>query len=121
MAAHWKELALGSGRILFFALPLELSDNLAVLRRVYVYAMRKSGVVAQVDNGKIDPGILLCQTEYKESTLYVSTSETERRTMSFEDRRSKKTLTIVMGPGRGAIAMVEVDGKMIASYHWKGN
>jgi hypothetical protein len=117
----WKELTLGSGRILFSALPLELSENLEVLGRVYVYAMRKSGVVAQVVSGKIDPGILVCPTEYKEATLYVLTSETERRTVSFEDRRSKKTLTTVMEPGRGAIAMVGVDGKMIASYHWKGD
>ena len=117
--SQWKEIALGSGRILFSALPLELSDNLEGVGRVYAYAMRKSGIVAQVVSGKNEPGILVCPTEYKDATLYVLSSETERRTVSFEDRRSGKTFATVMEPGRGAIVMVGVDGKMIASYHWK--
>src|ERR1017187_2889371 len=117
--SQWKEIALGSGRILFSALPLELSDNLEGVGRVYAYAMRKSGIVAQVVSGKNEPGILVCPTEYKDATLYVLTSETERRSVSFQDRRSRKTFTTVLDPGRGAILMVGVDGDIVASYHWK--
>jgi len=116
---QWKEIPLGSGRILFAALPLELSGNLEGVGRVYSYAMRKSGVAAQVVSGRNEPGILVCPTEYKGATLYVLTSETERRTVSFEDRRSKKTFSTVMEPGRGSIVMVGLDGKVVASYHWK--
>lgn len=115
----WKEISLGSGRILFSALPLELSDNVEALGRVYSYAMEKSGIAPQVVDGKNDPGILVCPTEYEDATLYVLTSETERKTVSFEDRRSRKTFTTVLDSGRGAIVMVGLDGKMIASYHWK--
>jgi hypothetical protein len=81
--------------------------------------MRKSGVTPQIVKGKNDPGILVCPTEYKDATLYVLTSETGRRTVSFEDRRSRKTFTTMLESGRAAIVMVGVDGTLIASYHWK--
>ena len=117
--SEWKDISLGSGHVLFSALPLELSDNLEALGRVYTYAMRKSGVTPQIVKGKNDPGILVCPTEYKDATLYVLTSETGRRTVSFEDRRSRKTFTTMLESGRAAIVMVGVDGTLIASYHWK--
>ena len=117
--SEWKEIGLGSGRVLFSALPLELSDSLEGLGRVYSYAMRKSGVAPQLVLGKDDPGILVCPTEYKDATLYVLTSETGRRTVSFEDRRSKKKFTTVLEPGRGAMLMVGLDGRKLATYHWQ--
>jgi hypothetical protein len=117
--SEWKEISLGTGSILFSALPLELGENLEGLGHVYAYAMKKSGVAPQFIAGKNDPGILVCPTEYKDGTLYVLTSETERKTVSFEDRRSQKTFTTVLDPGRGALAMIGLDGRLIASYHWE--
>ncbi len=76
---EWQELPLGSGRVLFSALPIELSDKLEGVGHVYGYAMKKGGINPQVVLGKNDPGILVCPTEYENDTLYVLTSETERR------------------------------------------
>ena len=118
--AMWKEVPLGSGRLLFAALPLELSGNLEGLGRVYGYAMKQSGVVSPYTTTEKDAGILICPTEYKDATLYVLTSETEHQEVSFRDRRSGKLFTSSLQPGHAATVMVGVDGRVIAGYHWGG-
>jgi hypothetical protein len=115
---QWKELDLGKGHVLFAALPLELGGNLQALGRVYGYAMRKSGVSPLVVSDATGTGIVVCPTEYKDATLYVITSETQRGVVNFVDRRSGKNLTSSIGPGRGAAVMVKTDGTIIGSYHW---
>lgn len=116
--SQWKELALGKGRILFAALPLELGQNQEALGRVYAYAMRKSGVAPLREGKTRAPGVLICPTEYKDATLYVVTSETEATTATFEDPRSHVSLSTSLDAGRAALVMVGTDGKILASYHW---
>jgi len=116
--AQWKEVALGKGRILFAALPLELGQNQEALGRVYAYAMQRSGVVPMREGKERAPGVLVCPTEYKDATLYVVTSETEATTVSFEDARSHRSLATSLDAGRAALVMVGTDGKILASYHW---
>jgi hypothetical protein len=115
---QWKEVALGKGRILFAALPLELGQNQEALGRVYAYAMQKSGVTPMREGNERAPGVLICPTEYEAATLYVVTSETEATTVTFEDPRSHKSLRTSLDAGRAALVMVGTDGKILASYHW---
>jgi hypothetical protein len=116
--SQWKELALGKGRILFAALPLELGQNQEALGQVYAYAMQKSGVTPLREDKTRAPGVLICPTEYKDATLYVVTSETEATTATFEDPRSHVLLSTSLDAGRAALVMVGTNGKILASYHW---
>ena len=70
-------------KILFSALPLESSGNLDGLGKIYAYAMKQANVAAANSTQETDPGILICPTEYANATLYVLTSETATKTVSF--------------------------------------
>jgi hypothetical protein len=115
----WKEIPLGKGKILFSALPLELSGNLDGLGKVYAYAMKQAGVDAVYTTQEKNPGILICPTEYENATLYVLTSETEPKTVSFHDVRSGKDFSTELDAGRAALVMIGTNGKVLAGYRWK--
>ncbi len=116
---QWKEVPLGQGRILFSALPLELSQSPQALGRVYAYAMQQAGVTPLFTIAETDPGILICPTEYKNATLYVLTSETGDRQITFHDRRSNHNLSATLAAGRAAILMIGLDGNVLAGYQWR--
>ncbi len=116
--SNWKEVSLGRGKLLFSALPLELGGNLDALGKVYAYAMKQAGSNRIYTTSETNPGILICPTEYEKATLYVLTSETEATTASFHDVRSGKDFSTRLDAGRAALAMIGVDGKVLAQYRW---
>ena len=121
--ATWTEQAIGKGKILFSALPLELNDNLEAIGSVYRYALKVAGVTptysAAIDNpGKNDPGILICPTQFPHATLYVLTSESTAHDVSFRDQRSAKEFSGHLDPGRAALLLMAEDGTILASYNW---
>ncbi|WP_158790936.1 beta-galactosidase [Granulicella sp. L60] len=115
---QWEEISLGQGHIFFAALPLEMSDDLQALGRVYRYAMQEAGVSSAYTTSQVDPGILICATTYPDATLYVVTSETKQQTVTFRDGRSKKEFSSPLSPGHAAIVLISKDGRMLANYHW---
>ncbi|MGP8251324.1 MAG: beta-galactosidase [Terracidiphilus sp.] len=116
----WGEISLGRGKILFAPLPIELNDNLAAVGDVYRYALNAAGVSPVYSTSISDPGILICPTLYPDATLYVVTSETNRKQVDFTDLRSGKHLTGSLESGEAAIVLIGKDGKLISSYNWSG-
>lgn len=114
----WMEQPLGRGRILFSALPLELNDRLDSVAAVYSYAIEAAGIESAYTTTSTDPGILICPTLFPQATLYVLTSETNQTAVSFRDRRSGKTFTGALDPGRAALLLIGNDGALLANYHW---
>jgi hypothetical protein len=112
------EQKVGQGRILYFAVPIELSDDLWAVGSVYRYASTTAGIEPVYRTELDDPGILICPTQLERATLYVLTSESplERR-VRFQDNRSKKIIDVKLGAGRGAMVMVRHDGEIIAAYN----
>jgi Beta-galactosidase len=117
----WVERPWGKGKILFAALPLELSDNLAALGRVYRYAMQSAGVVPPYTTELANTGMLICPTRFPHATLYVITSESNQAAVSFTDARSGKSFSGTLPPGRAALLLVGESGKLLATYNWTGN
>jgi hypothetical protein len=114
----WIEKSLGSGKILFAALPLELNDNLQALGDVYRYALTAAGVKPVYTTALDDPGILICPTQFPNATLYVLTSESNMRQVSFTDVRSGKQFAGRLENGEAAIVLVGTDGKQLSTYNW---
>jgi hypothetical protein len=114
----WVEKPLGKGKILFAALPLELSDNLASLGHVYRYAMQTAGITPTYTTTLADAGILICPTRFPHATLYVLTSESNQAGVSFTDLRSGKTFSGTLAPGRAALVLVGESGDLISTYNW---
>ncbi len=116
----WREVALGKGKILFSALPLELNDRLHTVAAVYRYALHAAGVRPEFTTTITNPGILICPTLLPKATLYVLTSETNTTQVEFTDHRSGMTFTGTLQPGRAALLLVGANGKLLANYHWHG-
>jgi hypothetical protein len=118
--SDWAEVVLGKGRILFAALPIELSGNLEAVGAVYRYALKEAGVAPVYATTVKDSGILICPTVFAKATEYVLTSETVDSEVSFTDLRSGKVLSTRLEAGRAAMVVVGTDGKLLATYHWAG-
>ncbi len=116
--ATWAEKPVGNGKILFAVLPLELNDNLEAIGSVYRYALKVAGVMPTYTAAVNDPGILICPTQFPHATLYVLTSESTGREVSFRDQKSNKDFSAHLEPGRAALLLVGEDGAIIASYNW---
>ncbi len=117
--ADWAETAHGKGRILFSALPLELSDSLPAIGEVYTYALKIAGVAPRYSTAIHDPGILIAPTRYAHATLYVLTSESSSADVAFSDAASGKAFRGTLDPGRAALLLIADDGRVLASYNWK--
>lgn len=116
----WITKTIGSGRILFAALPLELNDNLQAVGDVYRYALKVAGIVPTYSTSIQDPGIMISPTRYPHATLYVMTSESaEPSAVSFEDQLSGKRFSGRIEAGRAAMILVGDSGKVLAAYDWK--
>ena len=114
----WQELALGKGKILFAALPIELNQNLAAVGDVYRYAMKAAAISPTYTTTLSDPGILICPTRLPKATLYVLTSESNQTTVSFHDVRSGKEFSGQLENGRAALLLISDEGKLLSSYNW---
>jgi hypothetical protein len=114
----WIEKPLGKGKILFATLPLELSENLPALGHIYSYAMKAANVSPAYTTTLADTGMLICPTRLPAATLYVLTSESNRKAVSFHDARSGKDFSGQLENGHAALLLIGVEGKLIASYNW---
>lgn len=112
------DVHLGKGRILYFALPLEMSNDLGAIGRVYKFAMEKAGVTDPYTTTCKNPGILIAPTRFPDATLYVFTSETASTApFTFHDELSGQDFTVRLAPGRGGLMLVGKSGNIIASYN----
>ena len=114
----WAEKPLGKGKILFAALPLELNQNLQAVADVYRYAMKQANISPTYTTSLTDPGMLICPTRLPKATLYVLTSESNRKAISFHDVRSGKDFSGQLENGRAALLLISDEGKLITSYNW---
>ncbi len=118
--AQYLEMPMGKGRLLYFALPLELADELDSIGEVYRYAIQNAGVTPIFTTEITDPGILICPTRLPDATLYVLTSESSASTkVAFTDQASGQRIEASLDAGRAALLLVTRDGRIAASYHWE--
>ncbi len=116
--APFLETQIGSGRLLYVAMPLELAESLDSISRVYRYAIGKAGIGKIYEASTEDPGILICPTQLPDATLYALTSESSTTAhFSLRDLASGATFNIELAPGRAALALITHTGKLAASYN----
>jgi len=112
------EKALGKGRLLFFALPLELNDNLKAIGDIYRFALNQAKTSPVYTTEVQDAGLLICPTQLEEATLYVLTSESSSaEPIAFRDAASGKSFVVKLDPGRAALLLVSRKGEALAEYN----
>ncbi len=112
------EKPLGKGKILFAALPLELNQNLKAVGDIYRYAMKVANISPTYTTTMTDAGILICPTRLPKATLYVLTSESNRKAVVVHDVSSGKEFSGQLENGRAALLLISDEGKLIATYNW---
>jgi hypothetical protein len=111
------EKQVGRGRILYFAFPLELADEVESIGRIYRYAMARAGVKEAYETSCQDTGILICPTRLPNATLYALTSEASTpSTCAFRDAASGAQISFTLPPGRTALLAIDAQGKTVARY-----
>ena len=65
--------------------------------------------------------MLICPTRLPGATLYVLTSESNQKAISFHDVRSGKDFSGQLENGRAALLLISDEGKLITSYNWPAN
>ncbi len=114
----YADIILGKGHILYFALPLELSDEVDQIGRVYSFAIKVAGASEVYSTSCTDPGVLIAPTSLDGGTIYVLTSETsDSAAIGFKDNLSGAEVRVKLAPGRGALLLVNREGKITASYN----
>ncbi len=112
------DIRVGQGHILYFAVPLELSNQMEAIGSVYRYAMRTAGVNEPYSTTSNNPGFLLAPTQFRNATMYVLVSETAcSAPFTFHDNLSGRNFSVELAPGRGALMLVGRTGKVVASYN----
>lgn len=115
--ATFASRSVGRGKVLFFTLPLELSADLDLLGRVYLFALREAGVKPVYRTSSDDPGLLIAPTPFEDATLYLLTSETSSvAPVSFVDQASGRAFSVELPPGRAALLLVSKKGDLLARY-----
>jgi hypothetical protein len=113
--------SVGAGEILFFSLPLELSDDIQLLADIYSWALEEAGVEPIYSTDLDSPGIVISPTVLDKATLYVVASESSLpQEVSFRDRRSGQEVEVELEPGRAAVVLVTNEGEIPARYDSDG-
>ncbi|MGO9096486.1 MAG: beta-galactosidase [Bryobacteraceae bacterium] len=111
------EKQVGQGRILYFAYPLELADEVESIGRIYRYAIARAGVKEAYETSCQDTGILICPTRLPNATLYALTSEVSApSSCTFRDAASGAQVSFTLPPGRTALLVIDSQGKTVAQY-----
>jgi hypothetical protein len=80
--------------------------------------MKAANVSSTYTTTVTDAGMLICPTRLPKATLYVLTSESSQKAISFHDVRSGKDFSGELENGRAALLLVSDEGKLITTYNW---
>jgi hypothetical protein len=95
----------GAGKIVWCGLPLELSGNSAVIRKLY---RRVLGSAARAGDASEESPLLFIERPLKDGTLALLVSESARE----EQVKLSGGLTLSIAPNRAGAAIIDNDGKI---------
>lgn len=100
--------SVGSGRIVWSPLPLELGDSMTALVAFYKLALEKAGVEPIFTASPATPGVLILPAVFRDVVLYTFVSEIDRDSlMQVTHRESKTRLDVSVPAGRTAMVLIE--------------
>lgn len=118
-AADSESIDVGKGNIIWIAYPIELSQNLDQVAKVYRYAAARAGIVDRFALGQpISSGILIYLQQMKDATLYIFSSESANlETIDLKDSETGAHLGFNLSSQRAAAALIRrSDSKIVARY-----
>ncbi len=111
-------LPLGSGRLIWAPLPVELAEQVEPTVALYRYALAQAGVAPLFTVEDDDPGLLIYRAPYRDAVLYALVSEVDSlKTVRLRDNQTRTPVTLQLPAGRAAIVLIgRRDGRIIARY-----
>jgi hypothetical protein len=100
--------AVGSGRIVWSPLPLELGDSMTALAAFYKLALAQARIAPIFTATPRTPAVLVLPSVFRDVVLYTFVSETDRDTkMTVTHLETKKRFDVLVRAGRTAMVLVE--------------
>lgn len=109
----------GAGKILWFADPVEFSEEYESAAAVYIFAAASAQVPASIKPlSPLSPAVLAFPTILQDAVLYSFSNETFRdQQVDFEDRATSAHIHFSLRAQGGAVLLLrKSDGQVIASY-----
>ncbi|MCX6538702.1 MAG: cellulase family glycosylhydrolase [Acidobacteria bacterium] len=106
----YREVAMGKGKLLWVAAPVELADNSEPTVTFYRLALQAAGITSVIVNTTPDDSsLLIYPASYRDAVLYTIVSETRRepQRVSFCDPSERPCVSISFGAGRAALVLVD--------------
>ncbi|MBP6964331.1 MAG: hypothetical protein KBC96_07995 [Armatimonadetes bacterium] len=108
----------GSGKLVYCALPIELADNIEPTIALYRFALKQAVVQPPFLTETPDPGVLIRPLFFKDAILYCFVSETDSdKDLSLTDNATGKTIIVTVPAYRALMLLIgRQDGKVLARY-----
>lgn len=103
----------GSGKIIYCPLPVEGSSELEPIKALYEYAMAEAGIRPLL--AEASPSVLVRPIVFDQATLYCLVNDSSRQQTAKIHHKSAQ-FTVNLEPQRAAMAMIDQEGRLIASY-----
>ena len=127
LAEYWKfadgsrtrEIAIGKGKLLLGAYPVELSRDSLFAAQTYAPLVRSLAIQPPFKAlYNVFPGVLVYPVELQDSVLYILESETDRDTeIDLEDAATGARLQIRLPAQRGALALIDKNSKAVVAQY----
>ena len=118
-AATLIDVELGSGRLLWCPLPLELNERREPLEAVYAEALSKAGVATELEwlHGGELPGVYGRKLTFAKGSLYIFVSELgSDAAIDVRDHQSGKRYSFTLGQERSVLFATDSTGDLLAVY-----
>jgi hypothetical protein len=122
-ASALREVVLGAGKILWTGIPVELADATDATESLYRLAIRSAGLTGlSLELTPGDSSVLAFPARYRNAILFtvVSESATASPRVTIRDPESGLSLSVTVGAGRAALALVDRSSRTIVADYPSG-
>jgi hypothetical protein len=114
----------GSGRILWISEPIDFADGYESQADMYAYALREAGVAESYKPRDLttffpytSPAVLAFPTQLENAVLYSFSNESaDDQPIDITDNRTHAHIQFTLGAQRGAMLLLDLQGKVLSSY-----
>lgn len=111
-----KDLAVGSGHLIWSAYPIELAKTSLATASIYHQALKRSGMDSPMQSQPSYFGILLFRIDLQDATLCILESESSiEATVRISDPSENPELKVPLAAGRAALALIDKKSKQIVA------
>ena len=114
-----KVFAIGKGKLIHCPIPMELTDSIEPLCKLYQFAINESGItnkICKIKNNTLKPNLLFYPVSYKACTVYTLVNEGNDDFIEFTDLSSNAKVKIFVNAQRACKIWISKNGQLLGAY-----